>query len=43
MRVLANPIKINGARLEQATCSPFGADTTAYLGEVRAAKRAGSS
>jgi crotonobetainyl-CoA:carnitine CoA-transferase CaiB-like acyl-CoA transferase len=42
MRVLANPIKINGARLEQAACSAFGADTTAYLGEVRAAKRAGS-
>jgi crotonobetainyl-CoA:carnitine CoA-transferase CaiB-like acyl-CoA transferase len=42
MRVLANPIKINGARLEQAACSPFGADTAAYLGEVRAAKRAGS-
>jgi crotonobetainyl-CoA:carnitine CoA-transferase CaiB-like acyl-CoA transferase len=42
MRVLANPIKINGARLEQAPCPPFGADTAAYLGEVRAAKRAGS-
>ncbi|MEA2821834.1 MAG: hypothetical protein QOJ86_3838 [Bradyrhizobium sp.] len=42
MRVLANPIKINGARLEQAACSPFGGDTAAYLGEVRAAKRAGS-
>ncbi len=42
MRVLANPIKINGARLEQAACSPFGADTAAYLGEVRAATRAGS-
>jgi crotonobetainyl-CoA:carnitine CoA-transferase CaiB-like acyl-CoA transferase len=42
MRVLANPIKIDGARLEQAACSPFGADTADYLGEVRAAKRAGS-
>jgi crotonobetainyl-CoA:carnitine CoA-transferase CaiB-like acyl-CoA transferase len=42
MRVLANPIKINGARLDQAPCSRFGADTAAYLGEVRAAKRAGS-
>jgi crotonobetainyl-CoA:carnitine CoA-transferase CaiB-like acyl-CoA transferase len=42
MRVLANPIKINGARLEQTPCSPYGGDTTAYLGEVRAAKRAGS-
>ena len=42
MRVLANPIKINGARLEQAPCSPFGADTTTYVGKVRAAKRVGS-
>jgi crotonobetainyl-CoA:carnitine CoA-transferase CaiB-like acyl-CoA transferase len=42
MRVLANPIKINGTRLDQAPCSPFGADTAAYIGEARAAKRAGS-
>jgi crotonobetainyl-CoA:carnitine CoA-transferase CaiB-like acyl-CoA transferase len=40
MRVLANPIKIDGQRLDQAPCSPFGADTAAYVGEVRAAKRA---
>ena len=42
MRVLANPIKINGQRLEQAPCSAFGADNAAYVGEPRAAKRAGS-
>ncbi|HEY5128389.1 MAG TPA: CoA transferase [Bradyrhizobium sp.] len=42
MRVLANPIKINGQRLEQAPCSAFGADNATYVGEVRAAKRAGS-
>ena len=41
MRVLANPIKINGERLSQTPCSAYGADTTAYVGEVRAAKRAG--
>jgi hypothetical protein len=40
--VLANPIKINGTRLEQAPCSAYGADTANYIGEVRAAKRAGS-
>jgi crotonobetainyl-CoA:carnitine CoA-transferase CaiB-like acyl-CoA transferase len=42
MRVLANPIRINGQRLEQAPCSAFGADNAAYVGEPRAAKRAGS-
>lgn len=41
MRVLANPIKINGERLLQTPCSAYGADTAAYVGEVRAAKRAG--
>ena len=41
MRVLANPIKINGQRLAQAPCSPYGADTAAYVGEVRAAERTG--
>ena len=40
MRVLSNPIKINGERLEQAPCAAYGANTTAYLGEVRAAERA---
>ena len=43
MRVLANPIKINGERLAQAPCSPFGADTAAYAGEMRARERVGSS
>jgi crotonobetainyl-CoA:carnitine CoA-transferase CaiB-like acyl-CoA transferase len=42
MRVLANPIKINGARLEQAPCPAFGADTAAYLDEVHTTKRGGS-
>jgi crotonobetainyl-CoA:carnitine CoA-transferase CaiB-like acyl-CoA transferase len=37
MRVLANPIKINGKRLSQQTCSSMGADTAALLGEARAA------
>jgi crotonobetainyl-CoA:carnitine CoA-transferase CaiB-like acyl-CoA transferase len=36
MRALANPIKINGERLAQAPCSPFGADTAAYLGNAHA-------
>jgi crotonobetainyl-CoA:carnitine CoA-transferase CaiB-like acyl-CoA transferase len=40
MRVLANPIKINGERLAQAPCAAYGANTTAYVGEVRAAERA---
>ena len=37
MRVLANPIKINGQRLSQQVCSPMGADTAEVLGEARAA------
>jgi crotonobetainyl-CoA:carnitine CoA-transferase CaiB-like acyl-CoA transferase len=37
MRVLANPIKINGQRLSQRTCSPMGADTAAVLGAAQAA------
>lgn len=32
MRVLANPIKINGKRLEQQPCSPLGADNVEFLG-----------
>jgi crotonobetainyl-CoA:carnitine CoA-transferase CaiB-like acyl-CoA transferase len=31
MRVLSNPIKINGKRLDQQVCSPVGADNEAYL------------
>ena len=42
MRVLANPIKINGQRLAQAPCSAFGADNATYVGEARPTKRAGS-
>jgi crotonobetainyl-CoA:carnitine CoA-transferase CaiB-like acyl-CoA transferase len=40
MRVLANPIKINGQRLQQSVCPPFGADTEAYIARVRAAEDA---
>jgi crotonobetainyl-CoA:carnitine CoA-transferase CaiB-like acyl-CoA transferase len=42
MRVLANPIKINGQRLDQAPCSAFGADNATYVGEMRATERASS-
>ena len=42
MRVLSNPIRINGERLSQKPCSPYGADTAAYIGEMRSAERAGS-
>jgi crotonobetainyl-CoA:carnitine CoA-transferase CaiB-like acyl-CoA transferase len=42
MRVLSNPIKINGERLSQKPCSPYGADTAAYVDEMRAPERAGS-
>jgi crotonobetainyl-CoA:carnitine CoA-transferase CaiB-like acyl-CoA transferase len=41
MRVLSNPIKINGERLAQTPCSACGADTATYVGELRAAERAG--
>lgn len=37
MRVLANPIKINGQRLSQRVCSAPGADNAALLGETRSA------
>jgi hypothetical protein len=30
--VLANPIKINGKRLDQQVCSAMGADTAAVVG-----------
>jgi len=40
MRVLSNPIKINGGRLSQKPCSPYGADTAAYVGEMRSPERA---
>ncbi len=34
MRVLANPIRINGQRLSQQVCSPAGADTEELIGVV---------
>lgn len=43
MRVLANPIRINGQRLSQAPCSQYGADNASYVGKVRSAAAAGAS
>ncbi len=40
LRVLANPIKVNGQRLDQSPCSQFGVDTDAYLPGTPSAKRA---
>jgi crotonobetainyl-CoA:carnitine CoA-transferase CaiB-like acyl-CoA transferase len=37
LRLLANPIKINGQRLSQKVCPPAGADNDAVLGAQRAA------
>ena len=31
LRVIANPIRIEGERLVQAACSPLGADNEKYL------------
>jgi crotonobetainyl-CoA:carnitine CoA-transferase CaiB-like acyl-CoA transferase len=42
MRVLSNPIKVDGERLSQAPCSPYGADTATYVGEMRSPEPAGS-
>jgi crotonobetainyl-CoA:carnitine CoA-transferase CaiB-like acyl-CoA transferase len=39
MRTLANPIKINGSRLEQAVCSQLGADNAEYLNNPPASRR----
>jgi len=33
LRVIANPIKVDGKRMAQAACSPLGADNDALLGE----------
>jgi len=33
LRVLANPLRIDGERLAQSACSPLGADNDALLGE----------
>jgi crotonobetainyl-CoA:carnitine CoA-transferase CaiB-like acyl-CoA transferase len=39
MRTLANPIKINGKRLEQTVCSQLGADNAEYLNNPPASRR----
>jgi crotonobetainyl-CoA:carnitine CoA-transferase CaiB-like acyl-CoA transferase len=39
MRTLANPIKINGKRLEQTVCSQLGADNAEYLSDPYASRR----
>jgi crotonobetainyl-CoA:carnitine CoA-transferase CaiB-like acyl-CoA transferase len=33
LRILANPLRIDGARLAQSACSPLGADNDALLGK----------
>jgi crotonobetainyl-CoA:carnitine CoA-transferase CaiB-like acyl-CoA transferase len=33
LRVIANPIKVDGERMAQAACSPLGADNVALLGK----------
>jgi crotonobetainyl-CoA:carnitine CoA-transferase CaiB-like acyl-CoA transferase len=33
LRVLANPIRVDGERLAQAACSPLGADNRSLLGK----------
>ena len=43
MRSLANPIKVDGKRLEQSVCSALGADNDAYLADTSLAKRAAIS
>src|SRR5262249_59115634 len=32
LRALANPIKIDGKRLEQSVCPPLGTDNAAFIG-----------
>jgi crotonobetainyl-CoA:carnitine CoA-transferase CaiB-like acyl-CoA transferase len=39
MRTLANPIKVNGRRLEGKVCSPFGADNAEYLDKPLPSRR----
>jgi crotonobetainyl-CoA:carnitine CoA-transferase CaiB-like acyl-CoA transferase len=39
MRTLANPIRVNGQRLEGTVCSPLGADNAEYLNNPRPARR----
>lgn len=43
MRALANPIKVDGKRLDQAVYSALGADNDLYLAEAPAQKRAALS
>jgi crotonobetainyl-CoA:carnitine CoA-transferase CaiB-like acyl-CoA transferase len=38
MRMLVNPIKINGQRLAQKACPPVGADNEAVLGPLAGRK-----
>ena len=38
MRVLSNPIKINGERMSQRVCSAPGADNAEVLGHAAAAE-----
>ncbi len=33
LRILANPLRIDGERLAQSACSPLGADNEALLGK----------
>ncbi|HET7493478.1 MAG TPA: CoA transferase, partial [Bradyrhizobium sp.] len=39
LRALANPIKINGKRLEQSVCPPLGADNAALVGQPSRQRR----
>jgi crotonobetainyl-CoA:carnitine CoA-transferase CaiB-like acyl-CoA transferase len=39
MRTLANPIRVDGKRLDQSVCSPFGADNDTYLADTSSLKR----
>ena len=41
LRTLANPIKIDGERLDQVPCSPMGADNATYLVDPPIASRGG--
>jgi hypothetical protein len=34
LKVLANPIKLNGQRLERAVCSPLGADNASVFASL---------
>jgi len=34
LRVIANPIRVDGERLSQAACSPLGADNDELFGKA---------